>query len=231
MHEYRMTQAAGVPSWFLTLTCDPDHEQPDGKAMYRELQLWIKRLRERIAPDKFRYLAVAERGTKTQRWHGHAGVFGLELPDARPLRMLDKGCDVVTSRLIESSWARGHVEVAPFNDARAEYLSGYLVKGAKGEHREPCHWSQGLGDAWFHRYGRSDVLPGAAVVLPGGVKRAIPRRYKAILKKEAPELYEMLVEDLKAGFGESWEHRVPSRLEVMEEVAVAASREGRKDVL
>lgn len=98
---------------FVTLTYSPE-KLPEGNSLDgRHLQLFLKALRNRIAPSKVRFFAVGEYGDQTQRPHYHLSLFGI-------------GQSV--EPLIAGAWSRGFVQVAEFNDYTAQYVAGYVVK-------------------------------------------------------------------------------------------------------
>lgn len=75
---------------FLTLTYNQEHvpcrmDASTGEAVLslnkRDLQLFFKRLRKKFPDIDFRYCAVGEYGSNTQRPHYHAILFGISLED------------------------------------------------------------------------------------------------------------------------------------------------------
>lgn len=97
---------------FITLTYAPDFYPANGSLNPRDLQLFIKRLRDRI-PDKIRYYAVGEYGDNTHRAHYHAILFGVGLDSAD---------------LIRDCWTLGFVDVGSCTLESAQYVAGYVVK-------------------------------------------------------------------------------------------------------
>lgn len=63
---------------FVTFTYDDDH-LPVGGLKYRDFQLMLKRLREKLGP--FRFFMCGEYGEQFRRPHYHALFFGLDFPD------------------------------------------------------------------------------------------------------------------------------------------------------
>lgn len=105
----------------MTLTYAPEHLPEDGSVNPRETQLWMKRLRrmlEKRNGPKVRYFLCGEYGSKSLRPHYHASVFGLSEAEVS---------------LVRASWPKGHVYVAEFNRATAQYVCGYVVKGMTHE--------------------------------------------------------------------------------------------------
>lgn len=111
-----------INSQFITLTYDEKNIVRIGSVgilVKRDVQLFIKRLRERIAdkfPDfpKLRFFLVGEYGGTTHRPHYHAIFFNIP-PD----------CNF--RRLVEDCWSKGFVTVSPLNNNRIAYVSGYAL--------------------------------------------------------------------------------------------------------
>lgn len=98
-------------SAFVTLTFKPEC-CPDG-LQKKDVQDFIKRLREAIEPRKIRYYAVGEYGDKTQRPHYHLVLFGVSPTEGE---------------LISSVWDRGFVCVGTVTTGSLAYTLGYVIK-------------------------------------------------------------------------------------------------------
>lgn len=105
---------------FLTLTYNEEFVPKDGSVSIRAGQLFLKRLRQEIAPLKIRYFFVGEYGDETRRPHYHAALFGMG-PEHLPA--------------VEKVWASpftkrsyGHVMLAELNIATIRYIAGYVTK-------------------------------------------------------------------------------------------------------
>lgn len=98
---------------FVTLTYDDEHLPENGELRKTDIQLWMKRLRERLKPIKLRYFLVGEYGEKTFRPHYHAILYGVT-PAA--------------SELISSAWTLGFVHVGSAEKASMSYVCGYVLK-------------------------------------------------------------------------------------------------------
>ncbi len=98
---------------FVTLTYDEMRLPEDEKLQKRDVQLWLKRLRKRLAPGRFRYFCCGEYGERTGRPHYHAILFGVS---------------VCMANAIRGAWDKGFVEVSEFNVKRARYVARYTVK-------------------------------------------------------------------------------------------------------
>lgn len=98
-------------SCFVTLTYDEEHLPSDNCVSVREGQLFLKRLRESIAPAKLRYFLCGEYGDITARPHYHVALFGLS--------------DEVA---IKAAWGKGHVKVGTLTPESAAYVVSYVTK-------------------------------------------------------------------------------------------------------
>lgn len=97
---------------FVTLTYDDEHLPPGGSLEPRDLQLFLKRLRNQFQ-SKLRFFACGEYGDVSQRPHYHAAIFGCGVEDA------DK---------IERSWHHGHTFTGELTPDSAKYIAGYVTK-------------------------------------------------------------------------------------------------------
>lgn len=105
---------------FVTLTYK--EEPAGGNLEPRDLQLFLKRLRNAIAPTKVRFFAVGEYGENTFRPHYHLSLFGLS-----PFSNIGSTIRGATG-IIEDAWGLGYVDVAELNEKTTQYVAGYVVK-------------------------------------------------------------------------------------------------------
>lgn len=106
---------------FVTLTYNEEN-LPDQAGLEPEVvSLWLKRFRKQIQPLRVRYFLVGEYGDISLRPHYHLSLFGVS-----GFTVLDDGRTV--EKVIASTWGRGFVQVAEFNEATAQYVSGYVTK-------------------------------------------------------------------------------------------------------
>ena len=75
--------------------------------------MFLKRLRERVKPIRFRYFLVGEYGDLTERPHYHAALFGLGR-EAEP--------DIL------AAWGKGLIHVGDLTQKSAQYVAGYVTK-------------------------------------------------------------------------------------------------------
>lgn len=100
-------------SIFVTLTYDKNNYPPDGSLQPRELQLFLKKLRQAVAPIKIRFYAVGEYGDLSGRAHYHLAIFGLN--------------DIYAKRVTDS-WGKGMVHIGNLTLESAQYICGYTTK-------------------------------------------------------------------------------------------------------
>lgn len=197
-------------SCFLTLTYDDAHLPRYGQLLKRDLQLFFKRLRDRVGP--FRYVACGEYGELRRRPHFHAAIFGLDFADDR----IDygegiRGDKIYVSATLASIWAQsvfplGH-SIGSLTFESAAYISRYITKRVSGIGASPlplaCDpdtgemvmpnpefllMSKGIGKSWFREYFMTDVFPHARVITSQGTPAPVPRYYKEMLKELGSDL-------------------------------------------
>lgn len=114
---------------FATLTYS-EEMLPGPSLVPRDLQLWLKRLRYAIEPDRFRFFAVGEYGDISERPHFHVALFGFPPCVFGRSRFPKSGnggccpfCDV-----IRDTWSFGHVVLGTLTFESANYIAQYVTK-------------------------------------------------------------------------------------------------------
>lgn len=130
---------------FVTLTYSDEYLPKDGSLNPRDTQLWLKRFRKEIAPQKVRYYLVGEYGDQTWRPHYHLALFGFPFQ---------------AEKIIRETWNMGHVLAGPLTTESAQYVCGYVTKKMvrfddarlEGRHPEFCRMSlrPGIGAGAVH---------------------------------------------------------------------------------
>lgn len=112
-------------SSFLTLTYADKH-LPDRKLLdHRDVQLFIKKVRNHFGP--MRYFGCGEYGSKTQRPHYH--MIAYSLPETwRGSPQHDK---------LIKLWGKGHVDVGSVTLDSIQYVAGYTLKA--GQPKDWCY--------------------------------------------------------------------------------------------
>lgn len=112
---------------FVTLTYDDSHLPKDGWVDRRAFPLFMKRLR-RFTGLPIRYFHAAEYGTKYGRPHYHGLLFGVDFPDRVPLKNLDSGSMIYTSKTLQSVWPMGYSSVGDVTPESTAYVARYCTK-------------------------------------------------------------------------------------------------------
>lgn len=177
---------------FVTLTYNDDNLPANGSLVKRDFQLFIKRLRKAAYPVKLRYYACGEYGTKSQRPHYHAIIFGLPY---------------TAKALFESCWRFGYVYLGDVTHNSISYVAGYVTK--KQSHKDFPDYMQkefsvmslkpAIGSAAIPYIASALSASGVSDVPPflriGGKKYVIP---KFLRRKLEPLLFsEEWIEALK----------------------------------
>lgn len=114
---------------FITLTYDKAHYPQDGNVNKRDIQLFLKRLRKKIAPQKIRYFYCGEYGEKRGRPHYHMIIFGWLPSDIYKFFIDDDGVVHYRSKMIEDLWQNGYILITKdITLETALYSASYMQK-------------------------------------------------------------------------------------------------------
>jgi len=103
---------------FITLTYDDEH-LPESKSLNkRDVQLWLKKLRKEVEPEKLKYYCAGEYGELNGRPHYHLIIFGLGKKD---------------EELMNKHWRHGYIYVGTVTYDSCRYVADYLQKRYYGE--------------------------------------------------------------------------------------------------
>lgn len=121
---------------FVTLTYNGECFPRDGSLQPSDLSGFIKRLRARLEPVRFRFFGVGEYGDGAdQRPHYHLSLFGVSGRTSvlGPSRVQHFG----VSEAVSKAWGKGFTDVQEFSPATAQYVCGYVTKKMtfKGDER------------------------------------------------------------------------------------------------
>lgn len=185
-------------SAFITLTYSNENLPVNGFNMEtlckRDFQLFMKRLRKELYPDKIKYFACGEYGSKTERPHYHAILFGWS-----PENLVKHGYgDNITfsDKTLSRIWDNGQVTVGSVTSGSIHYVTGYILKAnlkktaLMAREKEFILSSQGLGKQYCLDY--AEELSQLINVTRAGTTSAIPRLYIDWLGKE---LYKTMLDD------------------------------------
>lgn len=211
-----------------TLTYAPEHLPPNGSLVKRDHQLYLKKLRQAIAPRRIKYYLAGEYGERNHRPHYHFLVFGFRPVDLSPLDG-QSPFPLFRSRSMEELWPVGMSAFGDVSLASASYVAGYVMKkvdqvGRKKKYScDPVtgvlneiqaeyaamsrggRTGRGLGHGWYAKYGeeverRGTVRADFKEVMP-------PRYYDQLLREKDPKAYEA-VKWRRAGSQEEREQSV-----------------------
>lgn len=220
---------------FVTLTYR-EEELGNPSLVYRDFQLFAKRLRRKMGP--FRFYMCGEYGEQYRRPHFHACLFGVFFADRVLFRRLPSGFDVYTSSVLESLWPHGFSSIGDVTFESAAYVARYIVKKVTGS-RALDHYvspdgevlcpeftrmslKPGIGSTWFEKYSK-EVYPRDYVVVRG-MKCKPPRYYDELMREAKPVVMDFVDLDRYVKAGNVSEDTTPERLRVREQVAEARLR-------
>lgn len=202
--EWRMSKRS---SCFLTLTYDDDHLPSDRSLHVEDYQLFLKRLRRALAPEKIRYYCAGEYGLQLERPHFHLLIFGTDFgADRMPLCNVFNRLhpDYFISSLVAKLWDKGFHTIAPLSDACICYVAKYVIKKATGfladdyySGRRPEFGigSKGIGRDYYAAFSE-DVWSKDYLRWGDRFKKCRPFRYfEKILEKNDPERLTKLKDD------------------------------------
>lgn len=178
---------------FLTLTYDDQHLPAHGSLVKKDLQDFWKRLRFAIAPLKIRYFACGEYGSKFERPHYHACIFGWS-PDDKQLYTVRAGSRLYISDLLSRLWPFGFHTVGDVTFDSAAYVARYVLKKVNGDaasdhygDREPEYVvmsrKPGIAHDWIKKFS-DDVYPHDFIVIRDGIKCRPPKYYDQVYDLE-----------------------------------------------
>lgn len=119
---------------FLNLTYSDEKVPSDYGLDYRHLRLFLGRLRDRVAPQRFRFYGCGEyETTGERRWnpHFHVALFGFP-PCVKGRSSFGKvsGKCCYFCDLVRDTWGNGHVVLGTLTWSSAHYIAQYVTKKA-----------------------------------------------------------------------------------------------------
>ena len=242
---------------FLTLTFDDDHIPNPPTIAKRDVQLFLKRLRKKIAPKQIRYYACGEYGEKVKmpgsdtlgRPHYHLLIFGWTPPDA-VLQYEDEELNIqrFTSELVESAWQKkGFCTSQQLTKETADYVARYAVKKIGGDLAK-AHYTYIDPERYsIHQlepeFGLQSSKPGIGRTWfdrygesdcakgyfhHNGVKQSVPKYYKKLLAAAGNKQYAEVVEQRRKAFDVTDDELSPRRLRTKERVREYRSNQLKK---
>lgn len=166
MHEKRLH----LDNCFVTLTYDDEHLPKFGTLVKRDLQLFMKRLRNAMGAG-VRFYACGEYGDVNRRPHYHAILFNVAFEDRVLWKRTRRGEALYTSKELARLWFNGYHTIGDVSFDSAAYVARYVMKKVTGKpehyevvdgHGEICERlpeftvmsrRPGIGLGWYKKYG------------------------------------------------------------------------------
>lgn len=227
---------------FVTLTYDEQHLAADRSLVYRDFQLFMRRLRKLRAGSPVRFFMSGEYGDDKGRPHFHACLFNVGFLD-RSYYMKSPACfDLYRSAELENLWRNGFSSIGDLTFESAAYVARYILKKQTGDGedkyypvvdvttgevvprmKEFCRMSlkPGIGSDWLRLYWKEVAVAGKVVCR--GREAPAPRYY--LRKMTKLDGYAMVELDRQERARAHAHDRTPERLVVREQVALAAGRQ------
>lgn len=204
VHESKMHKE----NCFITLTYNTENIPTGYSLKYRDFQLFMKRLRKKFPGKKISFYMCGEYGETFTRPHYHACLFGIDMPDKKPTRILDEKSKLYESEILENLWGKGYTSLGQVTFESAAYIARYIMKKITGDlakthytfidengemhERKPefNHMSlkPAIGKRWLEKY-HKDVYPSDQVIF-NGIPSRPPKYYDQQLQKNNPEIHE-----------------------------------------
>nr|QJB19499.1 MAG: replication initiator protein [Microvirus sp.]QJB19703.1 MAG: replication initiator protein [Microvirus sp.] len=204
---------------FITLTYSEENLKST-KLIYRDFQLFMKRLRRAEPHKQISVFVTGEYGEKTKRPHWHAIIFNWQPTDLVKKYQNDRGDQVYSSATLDRLWGHGISEVGSVTFESAGYVARYaakkLIHGKDQEHDyhpiSKKSSKRAIGRTWLETYYKD--LSYGYVIMENGMKVSIPRYYVKWMK-----------ENLTTG---QWEDYVTKALDIQTEYATRSQHEEEK---
>lgn len=195
-------------SAYITLTFNKDSLPSDRSVRVRDLQLFFKRFRKEISPNRIRYFACGEYGDENQRPHYHAIIYGYDFPDKYPCGVNKQGDTLYTSPFLSQVWPFGYNWIGNVTFQSCAYVARYILKKQKSkdvEHHimvDPDTGEMFFGDKQFCIMSRGGRAPEGENL--GGIGSRWFKKFKSDTDKDyitlsgqrigLPKFYDMLLE-------------------------------------
>lgn len=199
----------------------------------RHLQLFFKRYRK--AYGKLRYYACGEYGSRTNRPHYHAIIFGHDFPDKKFYKLTERGDKTYTSDSLDSLWTHGDCVIGSVTFESIAYVARYIMEKRLGQTAD--YYQQhalepefvrmsrrpGIGAGWYDKY-EGDIFPHDRLIIRGGIETNVPRYYTEKQVKKDPEQMKGILKCRQEEAKIHWKESTLPRLLVREKVKLAQIR-------
>lgn len=244
---------------FITLTYD-DENLPEGPTLIkRDFQLFMKKLRKEISPQRVRFYMCGEYGEKYGRPHYHAVLFGYDFPDKEPIgrsNQYGKNLDqLYSSAMLQNIWKKGFVSVGAVTFESAAYVARYVMKKVTGEKADQhykkigtdnqtiidaipeyttCSRRPGIAADWFEQYGKNECYPSDTITYRKGqkiVEVKIPKYFDTLFELYSPTEMEEVKNKRVEKAKKYSKDTTPERLNVRQKVKAAQIRDLKRNKL
>lgn len=240
VHEARYHEANS----FITLTYRDEeliYGGSDRPTLYpRHLTLFLKKLRKEINVP-IRYFACGEYGSRYNRPHYHALIFGYDFPDKKICGT--KGDNYYySSDMLNRIWGHGNTIIGAVTFESAAYIARYTLKKQYGGNAKTWQNSfkieqeflrmslkPGIGYKFYEQY-KDDIYPHDYLIIRDGIKCKPARYYNKLYKKSNPLQYEELINKRKLALRSNIEDNTKKRLAVRHKVKLAAIKSLTRDI-
>lgn len=242
MHEAQLHEENS----FITLTYDTPHYNLE----YEDFQLFLKRLRERVRPQRFGFFMSGEYSPINSLAHFHACLFGFDFRDKVYFKMTPAGSKIYRSALLEAVWPFGFSSVGALTFESAGYVARYCMDKLDGDEGKPnflgifdpdtgeiferrkefskMSLRPAIGKRWIERFS-SDVYPSGKVVV-NGVEARAPRYYDKRYRAKGLGEYMLLCQERAKDAGLVFVETLPGRLEARCAVSKARAALSKKSI-
>lgn len=176
---------------------------------YRDVQLFLKRLRKCFCEKKIRFVFAGEYGSRTKRPHYHAIIYGLTLDDFPARRVVgvnELSQSYFSDSALENLWGKGFVAFSSVTYKTCAYVSRYNVKKIYGDGAMPSEYaakpflqmSRRPGIAGQYLLDHPDVYSTSNIYVPtddGAQKIPLPRYYLRRLRLDNPDRYDIIMSE------------------------------------
>lgn len=149
----------------------------------RDVQLFLKRLRESISPLTVRYFLCGEYGGLHNRPHYHILLFGYDFSDKYVWKRSKSGDILFRSPRLEKLWNFGFSTVQELNFGSCFYASKYLQKLDPRPHYEPPFTLMSRRPGIGYNAIKGDMLVTDKIYVDGKMYR-IPRYFLRVFERD-----------------------------------------------
>jgi hypothetical protein len=214
---------------FLTLTYD-DENLESQYIVHEDFQKFLKRLRKKVG--KISYMVSQEYGSKTNRPHFHAIIFGWTPPNQEYLKHTPSGYPLYRSESVSKLWDKGYHSIGEANAQTAYYIASYALKGNEAviidevtgeevEIRDKMLVSKKPGIGLKYLEQNAEQLVDS--------RQNLPRYYQKKLEEKFPDLHEQYQNDAQERLKTRSSHEIFARHCILHQKTALHSTSFRAD--